>query len=347
MFAINEDKSIYVTRGDVVFFSVGAHKGAEKYTFKAGDVVRMKVTAKKACDEVLLQKDFAAEDGAETVSIFLSEQDTKLGEVISKPTDYWYEIELNPNAGAQTIIGYDEDGAKILKLFPEGADVPPYDPSEEEIPVVDTELSLTSDRPIQNQAVARAVVRLDESIEHASAEFNETAERIQLEMDDVRRHCLSGEDAQLSRLHEVAAAAVTEYGTYIEADLNRRFDTLSVNVQSALYTVLKMEIMTDVLGRMEAEGTKVIDFDDIHIAANRWAADADGGYSVTVALPGILATDKPIADVALGYDEQENMALEEAWDCIKRVITYNGQIKLWGHVETLPSNIACKIRVVR
>lgn len=38
----------------------------------------------------------------------------------SKPIEYWYEIELN---GDSTIIGYDNDGAKKLILYPEGADL--------------------------------------------------------------------------------------------------------------------------------------------------------------------------------------------------------------------------------
>lgn len=36
--------------------------------------------------------------------------------------DYWYEVELNPETEAQTIIGYDEDGPKIFRLYPEGDD---------------------------------------------------------------------------------------------------------------------------------------------------------------------------------------------------------------------------------
>ena len=50
-------------------------------------------------------------------------EDTKIGQVINKPIDYWYEIELNPEINPQTVIGYDNDGAKIFKLFPEGADI--------------------------------------------------------------------------------------------------------------------------------------------------------------------------------------------------------------------------------
>lgn len=171
MFSINEDMSIYVTRGDVIFFAVGAKdSNGEQYIFRQGDVVRFKVTPKKNCDEVVLQKDFPITGETSEVSILLTEDDTKIGKVISKPTDFWYEVELNPFTEPQTIIGYDdEDGAKLFRLYPEGADVPPYEPTEEDIPVVDEELSMTSERPVQNQAVTRAVTELGEAIDGISA----------------------------------------------------------------------------------------------------------------------------------------------------------------------------------
>lgn len=122
MFVINEDKSIYITRGDTALIAVSAKIGGADYAFKQGDVVRFKVFAKKNCADVVLQKDFEAEAGAGAVEVSLTGDDTKIGEVISKPTDYWYEVELNPNTHPQTIIGYDEDGAKVFKLFPEGAE---------------------------------------------------------------------------------------------------------------------------------------------------------------------------------------------------------------------------------
>jgi hypothetical protein len=122
MFVINADKSIYVTRGDVLFFSVSAKDDGVPYVFQNGDVVRMKIYEKKNAESVHLQKDFMVTQESEEVAIHLTSEDTKLGDVISKPTDYWYEIELNPDTKPQTIIGYDEDGAKVFKLFPEGAE---------------------------------------------------------------------------------------------------------------------------------------------------------------------------------------------------------------------------------
>lgn len=160
MFTINDDMSIYATRGDMVFFSVTAHEDGELHKFQPGDVVRIKVFEKKSCENVVLQKDFGVEEESESVPIVLTELDTKLGEVISKPRDYWYEIELNPFEHLQTIIGYDEDGPKVFKLFPEGADVPEFVPDPEDFKVMDDRLDMSSTRPVQNQAVARPVIRL-------------------------------------------------------------------------------------------------------------------------------------------------------------------------------------------
>lgn len=163
MYQVNDDMSIYVTRGDIVNLAVTAEDDGEKYFFQPGDVVRIKVFAKKDCETVVLQKDFPVTAVTDTVELFLDENDTKIGEVISKPKDYWYEVELNPETNPQTIIGYDEDGTKVFRLFPEGRDLTENDPviTPEDIPVVDEELDLYSKRPVENMAVTRALYRLE------------------------------------------------------------------------------------------------------------------------------------------------------------------------------------------
>lgn len=167
MYQINEDKSINVTRGDILLFTVSAEDNGADYVFKAGDVVRIKVYGKKNAENVVLQKDFPATAGATEVEIFLDENDTKIGKVINKPTPYWYEVELNPLSDPQTIIGYDEDGPKVFMLYPEGKDTEADKPDikPEDMPIIDKELDLTSPRPVQNQAAARAVVQLRAAIE--------------------------------------------------------------------------------------------------------------------------------------------------------------------------------------
>ena len=173
MFTLNDDLSIYATRGDIVFFSVTAEEDGKNYKFQPGDVVRIKVYGKKDAEDVVLQKDFPVIDITEKVAIFLTKEDMKIGDVISKHKDYWYEVVLNDDTLPQTIIGYDEDGAKLFRLFPEGDDIPEYVPTPEEIPVVDDELDMTSTRPVQNQAVARAFAKLEDGYERTFAAVSE------------------------------------------------------------------------------------------------------------------------------------------------------------------------------
>ena len=122
MFKVNADLSIYATRGDMIAFSLSADSGSAAYQFKEGDIVRIKVFEKKDCQCVVLQKDFETVAGSDKVDILLTGEETKLGELISKPKDYWYEIELNPLTNPQTIVGYDEYGAKVFRLYPEGGE---------------------------------------------------------------------------------------------------------------------------------------------------------------------------------------------------------------------------------
>ena len=170
MYQINDDKSIYVTRGDIVLFTVSAEDRITKepYIFQPGDLVRIKVFAKKNCENVVLQKDFAVTSAIEHVEIFLDRKDTKIGEVINKPTPYWYEIELNALSDPQTIVGYNEDGPTLFMLYPEGRDLEADDPAikHEDIPIVDDEFDLSSNRPIANKTVTRAIIRIHAEFEN-------------------------------------------------------------------------------------------------------------------------------------------------------------------------------------
>ena len=123
MFVILNDKTICLTRGDIADIVVSANlQDGQAYTFAAGDVVRFRVYEKKNCSNVVILKDAVVDTEAQSVTISLSKEDTKIGELISKPVDYWYEIEVNPDTKPQTIIGYDEAGEKIFRLYPEGSE---------------------------------------------------------------------------------------------------------------------------------------------------------------------------------------------------------------------------------
>jgi hypothetical protein len=86
-------------------------------------------------------------------------------------------VELNPFTNPQTIIGYNDDGAKIMRLFPEGKDIV-TDMAEEDIPPVDAELDLASTRPIQNQAVARAMSKIEDKMANIDEAILETASEV-------------------------------------------------------------------------------------------------------------------------------------------------------------------------
>jgi hypothetical protein len=123
MFEVKDDLTIYATRGDVVLLTISADDNGNNYTFRQGDVLRMKIFEKKDCSAVVMQKDFDILEDTEYVDIALEGKDTRLGEVISKPKTYWYEIELNPDTMPHTIIGYGEEGAKLFILLPEGKEI--------------------------------------------------------------------------------------------------------------------------------------------------------------------------------------------------------------------------------
>lgn len=125
MFKI-EGKNIQVTRGNYMALTVTATNPVDgtAYTFQIEDVIRIKIFERKNVDNVFLEKDFKINEPTEEVTIELTADEMKIGELIDKAKDYWYEIELNPNtAKTQTIIGYEkEEGPAILTLLPEGGD---------------------------------------------------------------------------------------------------------------------------------------------------------------------------------------------------------------------------------
>lgn len=124
MFEITADKTIHLTRGDIANISVSAVLQDDvPYTFSINDIVRFKIVEKKDYSNVIFQKDVSIEEETTSITISLTKDDTKIGEIINKPVDYWYEVEVNPDTQPQTIIGYDQNGAKIFRLYPEGRDV--------------------------------------------------------------------------------------------------------------------------------------------------------------------------------------------------------------------------------
>lgn len=118
-------KNIEIVRGNYLPLTVKT-KNADgtDYLFQPGDVLRFKVFERKNVDNVFLEKDFEISEASTEVLIELTADEMKIGELIDKPKDYWYEIELHPDTPkTQTIVGYEkEEGPAILTLLPEGGD---------------------------------------------------------------------------------------------------------------------------------------------------------------------------------------------------------------------------------
>lgn len=123
MFKVKEDLSIHITRGDIGLLGITAkNNDGSDYLFQVGDIIRLGIFEKKKFTSIKLQKDITVQEQTLEVQMPLTKEDTTIGEVLSKPVDYWYEIQLNPETNPQTIIGYDENGAKIFRLYPEGVE---------------------------------------------------------------------------------------------------------------------------------------------------------------------------------------------------------------------------------
>ena len=113
---------IKINRGDVLNLTLNLTlDNGTAYTFQPGDVIVFSLYNKGALNkEAILLKTITVSEERANLDITLTSEETKIGDLINKPVDYWYEIELN---NQYTVIGYDDDGAKILTLFPEGSKV--------------------------------------------------------------------------------------------------------------------------------------------------------------------------------------------------------------------------------
>ena len=118
-------KQLQINRGDSTTLKINAKDSAgEQYQFKVGEKVKLSIAERKNEENVIFSKTITVAEQGYNVDIPLSSEDTKIGDIINKPVIYWYEISvLTLNNEIQTIIGYDDDGAKEFVLNPEAGDV--------------------------------------------------------------------------------------------------------------------------------------------------------------------------------------------------------------------------------
>ena len=93
----------------------------EPYIFQTGDEIKFGIyKANRYSKDALLLKQTTVEEETEFVEFTLTNEEMKIGDLINRPKKYWYEVTMN---GGQTLIGYDENGPKVLLLYPEGSEV--------------------------------------------------------------------------------------------------------------------------------------------------------------------------------------------------------------------------------
>lgn len=137
MIAVDEDKTtIHLTRGDktdgkinklAFYFPIYniATKEEEKYKFQLDDKISFIVMKRKGyTKEEVLRKEYTIKDlgytePTECPEIPLTAEDTKCFELKNKNVTYWYDLVLNDST---TILGYDDDGAKEIIVYPEGGE---------------------------------------------------------------------------------------------------------------------------------------------------------------------------------------------------------------------------------
>lgn len=108
-----KNKNIYLNRGDRTIISVVNNSD----TFKVGDYLIFYICKKGDYSNVVFSKQINVLEESYKVDIVLTSEETKLEEPLKDGVrEYYYEIELN---GEITLVGYGEDGPKLLILYPE------------------------------------------------------------------------------------------------------------------------------------------------------------------------------------------------------------------------------------
>lgn len=134
MIAIGDDKqTIHLTRGDtpqsnfnkIAFkfpiYNLDEEK-EEDYVFQPEDKISFIIVEKKGYTKrELLRKEYKIKDIGYTdpttcPELVLTEEDTKVFPVSNKKQTFWYDLILNDTT---TMLGYDQDGAKKIIVYPE------------------------------------------------------------------------------------------------------------------------------------------------------------------------------------------------------------------------------------
>ena len=89
-------------------------------------------------------------------------------------------------------------------------------------------------------------------------------------------------------------------------------------------------------------------WENITVSAAAWLADdVNGGYYQTIAVDGVIETDKPDADVMLGADIAANDLYLDGWSCVTRIRAGDNSATLWANKKAPAVAFNIQLKVVR
>ena len=106
--------TLYITWGDHGFITLSR----EGKVFKANETVNVNIYRESEMNIAPIRTwtTGVLNTDTEEVTIEVFPEETELESPITEPTKYWWEA----TCGDETFIGYDEQGPKILNLYPGG-----------------------------------------------------------------------------------------------------------------------------------------------------------------------------------------------------------------------------------
>lgn len=111
------DYHLKINRGNTLRFDYSILGGETPYVFVEGDKIVFSVYEPFGLEEnPVLSMEFTPEPDTTEMTIEIPKDKMKFAPMSSMERDYWYEITLNE----ETTLGFDENGAKIITIYPEG-----------------------------------------------------------------------------------------------------------------------------------------------------------------------------------------------------------------------------------
>ena len=110
------NNTFHVTRGD---------SGSITIAYKDGSVlpntICFRVYGKDDLNsDPIINKELAIDSGSTSYDLYIYGEDTmQMENPENGKEEYWYELKIGPT---NTVLGYDEQGAKIFYLYPTGKD---------------------------------------------------------------------------------------------------------------------------------------------------------------------------------------------------------------------------------